>query len=209
MISLIVCWQDFLSKFSIFSFAYFLTAFSGDTLYSTSLGTSRVSRNDIAWYRTSEARSYAEQAQGISNVSCNLGWEDKPFWCLRKLELTASSSALFLLLRLLQTSAVAFTTVMYWKNPVFWDCCSGCMSVFWALLFPEEREGYSSSPPPPRSWEGYTMWRRKERKAVSFTEGGGGGLKAHSCRTEGRLKWSEEFDEGGRGAVERRISGVK
>lgn len=30
--------QDFLSKFSIFAFAYFLTAFSGDTLYSTSLG---------------------------------------------------------------------------------------------------------------------------------------------------------------------------
>lgn len=66
--------QDFLSKFSIFAFAYFLTAFSGDTLYSTSLGTSRVSRSDIAWYRTSEARSYAEQAQ---EISCNLGWEDK------------------------------------------------------------------------------------------------------------------------------------
>jgi len=69
--------QDFLSKFSILSFAYFLTAFSGDTFYSTSLGTSRVSSNDIAGYRTSEARSYAEQAQSISKVSCNLGWEDK------------------------------------------------------------------------------------------------------------------------------------
>lgn len=69
--------QDLLSKFSIFSFAYFLTAFSSDTLYSTSLGTSRVSRNDVAWYRTSEVRSYAEQAQGICKASCNLGCEDK------------------------------------------------------------------------------------------------------------------------------------
>lgn len=68
--------QDFLSKFSIFSFAYFLTAFSGDTLYYTSLGTSRVSKNDIAWYRTSEASSYAEKAEGLSKVNCNLGWED-------------------------------------------------------------------------------------------------------------------------------------
>lgn len=102
--------QDFLSKFSILSFAYFLPAFSGDTLYSTSLGTSRVLRNSIAWYRTSEERSYAEQAQGISKVSCNLGWEDKLMWCLRRLALTASSSALFLLLQLLQASAVAFNS---------------------------------------------------------------------------------------------------
>lgn len=107
--------QDFLSKFGILSFAYFLTAFSGDMLYFTSLETSRVLRNNIAWYRTSEDRSYAEQAQGINKVSCNLGWEDKLMWCLRRLALTASSSALFLLVQLLQASAVVLT-VMNWKK---------------------------------------------------------------------------------------------
>lgn len=137
-------------------------------LYSTSLGTSRISRNDIAWCRTNEAQSYIESRL---EQSCNLGWEDKSNWCLRSLELAAFNSAPILLLQLFQASVVAFTTDMNWKTPVFWNCCSSCTSFFWALVFPVVRQDHSSlhiffffS-----SWEGCTAWR-KESKAVPFAE---------------------------------------